>query len=309
LTIKHAAVLRRLCDTVVLLFDGDNAGQRAADRAVEVFFAEEIDVKIATLSSVTDAKDPDELLKRQGGVDVLRSAIAKAADLLEYRYARIRERLAGAGMSALDRAVEEDLKRLVELGFGRVPLRRRMLIVKRISALTGLSERVIAQSIPAGRSQAQFGRETGEIGVRPALTNHGRALGCLLADSSLWASMTDADREAIDPAHFPEGPHRHIAEAMFELAARHKPCELSAVLTLLESQADSDAATDLYSDAARTAEDSQGRIDPAKLRGYFRDCLGVVSDPAREQPIEFVRERAVAAGPNRRVIPRPRISS
>src|SRR5690606_19858718 len=102
LTARHATVLRRLCDRVVLLFDGDEAGRRAADRAVEVFFAEEIDVGIATLASVTDAKDPDELLKREGGADLLRRAVAGARDLLAYRYDRIRASLRGAGLSALN---------------------------------------------------------------------------------------------------------------------------------------------------------------------------------------------------------------
>ncbi|MBT8487168.1 MAG: DNA primase, partial [Phycisphaerae bacterium] len=38
LTADHARILARICDTVVLLFDGDEAGQKAADRGVEVFF-------------------------------------------------------------------------------------------------------------------------------------------------------------------------------------------------------------------------------------------------------------------------------
>jgi DNA primase len=67
MTRENAKILRRLCDTVVLLFDGDEAGQRAADRAVEVFFAEPVDVRIAVLPPDAGAKDPDELLKQEGG--------------------------------------------------------------------------------------------------------------------------------------------------------------------------------------------------------------------------------------------------
>ncbi|MFZ4576159.1 MAG: DNA primase, partial [Phycisphaerales bacterium] len=101
LTREHAAVLRRFCTRVVLLFDGDDAGQRAADRAVEVFFAEPLDVKIATLKTWTDAKDPDELLKREGGREIFDRAIDKAEDLLTYRFRRLRANLEGGGIAAV----------------------------------------------------------------------------------------------------------------------------------------------------------------------------------------------------------------
>lgn len=300
LTPRHAAVLRRLCDTVVLLFDGDDAGHRAADRAVEVFFAEEIDVKIATLAGVTDAKDPDELLKREGGADLLRRAVASARDVLDYRYARIKDRLRGAGMAALDRAVEEDLVRLVDLGFTRVPLRRRMLIVKKIADITGLSEQVIAQSIPGGR-RAPLNA------LQPATPTTGlsileRALGCLLCLPSLWLGLSDTDRELLDPAHFPAGASRDVAEAMFDLAAAGAPPTLQDTTVHLQTSEAVQAATGLY----RWAEDiTLG--DPARVQAYLRDCLRTLADH-EDQPrdLEFARQRAAAIGANRRILPRPR---
>jgi DNA primase len=52
LTTEHAAELRRICETVILVFDGDEGGascQRSC--RFEVFFAEPIDVRICTLAS------------------------------------------------------------------------------------------------------------------------------------------------------------------------------------------------------------------------------------------------------------------
>ena len=304
LTREHARVLRRLCDTVVLLFDSDEAGRRAADRAVEVFFSEEIDVKIATLASATDAKDPDELLKREGGTDVLRKAIAGAADLLDYRYARIRESLAGAGMAALDRAIEGDLKRLMELGFASVPLRRKMLIVKKISALTGLSESIIARSIPAGRRPDQAQPQTPPPPAQ--LSVHAKALGCLLCEPTLWTALSDADRETLDPAHLEDPAHRVVAEAMFELRDTGRPCDISAVTTLLDDPTACAAASDLEMRIAHATNIGENIArNREEIRTLFRDCMKLLAGPTESVPLDRLRQRHAAMGGNRRALPRP----
>lgn len=306
LTPRHAAVLRRLCDTVILLFDGDDAGQRAADRAVEVFFAEEIDVKIATLSSVTDAKDPDELLKREGGADALRQALAKATDLLAYRYARIRERLAGAGMAALTRAVQDELARLVQLGLNELPLLRRKLIVKQIARIAGVDEETIWQSIPGGRrgDSIRFRPPAPAASAQgvAGLSTHLQALACLLCEPTLWLTLTDADKEVLDPAHLPAGPQRAVAEAMFDLAASGHGCGLSAVIALLDDPDAQGLATDMH---ARMHDLTVGDAD--RVRTYFRDCLRTLTLEDAPRSLEFVRSRHAAMGGNRRVLPRPNL--
>jgi len=83
LTAKHAPVLRRMCDTVILLFDGDDAGQRAADRALEVFFTEPMDVRIAVMQREGGGQDPDEILKEDNGAEMFREILSGAVDWME----------------------------------------------------------------------------------------------------------------------------------------------------------------------------------------------------------------------------------
>jgi DNA primase len=197
LTPDHATVLRRMCDTVVLLFDGDVAGQKAADRAVEVFFAEPIDVKIAVLSDVTDAKDPDELLKGPEGPEagraILMRAVDSASDLLAYRFRRMKAQLAGAGISAMEQATVAELKRLAELGLGRVSPIRRQFVIRHLAQITGLSERTIAEAIPTGRSGPRAGVPGGERGGGPAaLSSMEHVVGCILCEPGLWTSAAGA---------------------------------------------------------------------------------------------------------------------
>lgn len=308
LTARHAAVLRRMCDTVVLMFDGDEAGQRAADRAVEVFFAEELDVKICTLAGHTDAKDPDELLKREGGLAVLERAIAAAPDLLSYRYARIRQRLAGAGMSAINRAIEEELARLVQLGLPDLPVLRRTLIIKQIASIAGVSEEVIARSVPSGRGARTMPERPAAAGLaesaRAVLRDpRAQALGCLLAEPALWAILRDGDREQLDPMHF-GGVMHTLADAMFAVAARRGRCGIQE-LCAAEPDPDVQAlATELATRMEQLGGEADGRA--ARLGQYLRDCLmSLASAHGGESAatLEELRQKHAAGGGNRRSIP------
>ncbi len=300
LTTRHAQVLRRLCDTVVLLFDGDDAGQRAADRAVEVFFAEDLDVKIATLAGVTDAKDPDELLKRDGGAAVLQRALDTAQDLLSYRYARIRQKAQGAGMAALSRLIEEELARLVQLGFNHVPLLRRKLIVQRLASIAGVDEGTIWKSLPGGRrAELRAPQPLGRLGVAD-LPHRDQALGCILCDTAAWRSLTDSQRELLDPDQFASPALAAIADAVFRLAAHDRAPSFNELTSALEDAGHQAAATNLLMRIGDLTEH-----DPARLRAYLHDCLAALREDDRPRSLELARQHHAATGANRRALPRP----
>lgn len=60
---EHAATLRKLADSVILLYDSDEAGTRAALRAIPVLVGGGFDVKV---TQVTGAKDAGEFIKKYG---------------------------------------------------------------------------------------------------------------------------------------------------------------------------------------------------------------------------------------------------
>jgi DNA primase len=84
LTADHARALRRRTQTVVLLFDGDAAGERAMLRALEVLLPAGLRVHGAMLP---DGDDPDSLLLREGA-DALRALIDAAPAALDVAIAR-----------------------------------------------------------------------------------------------------------------------------------------------------------------------------------------------------------------------------
>jgi DNA primase len=84
LTADHARGLRRRTQTVVLLFDGDSAGERAMLRALEVLLPAGLRVRAAMLPQ---GDDPDSLLVREGA-EALRDLVDGAPSAIEVAISR-----------------------------------------------------------------------------------------------------------------------------------------------------------------------------------------------------------------------------
>ena len=88
LTQEHAALLTRYTDQVVLIYDGDNAGQNAAQRAIPILEKAGLQVKVLRMK---DAKDPDEFLKKFGA-DKFKVLMEDASNRVEYQLNAIRRK-------------------------------------------------------------------------------------------------------------------------------------------------------------------------------------------------------------------------
>jgi DNA primase len=80
-TEAHAKMLHRICSEVVLCYDADNAGFKAAERAYKILSPEGIVVKVATLPK---GEDPDSLIRKQGK-ESFQQLISSAADFLDFQ--------------------------------------------------------------------------------------------------------------------------------------------------------------------------------------------------------------------------------
>jgi len=85
LTEEHVQTLARLASVVLLAFDADSAGLKAAGRAAQIFEAQEVDVRVLDLP---EGEDPDSLLKA-GKRRVFEQAMETALPLTEYRIKRL----------------------------------------------------------------------------------------------------------------------------------------------------------------------------------------------------------------------------
>ena len=87
LTPEQARLLSRYTGEVVLCYDSDEAGKKAAQRGIGIL--EKLDMKVRVLQ-VPGAKDPDEFIKKNGS-DAFRNLLESSAGQVEYRLKVVEE--------------------------------------------------------------------------------------------------------------------------------------------------------------------------------------------------------------------------
>lgn len=120
LTRPQLKLLRHYADNVILLFDGDAAGVKAAVRAVPLFLAEQMSAKVALLPP---DHDPDTFV-REKGLEQLDRLLDSATPLAEFALAKLIEEH-GLTLDGKSRIVEE-LRPLVQAAAS--PLQRSVVI-------------------------------------------------------------------------------------------------------------------------------------------------------------------------------------
>lgn len=88
LTEEHARLLSRYTQQVVLIYDGDEAGQNATKRAIPMLERAGLQVKVLQMR---DAKDPDEYLKKFGA-DKFRILLEDSSNRVEYQLRAIQKK-------------------------------------------------------------------------------------------------------------------------------------------------------------------------------------------------------------------------
>jgi len=81
LTIDQIKLLKRYTHNVVMVYDGDTAGEIATLRSLDILIEEGINVKIAPLAK---GIDPDTLVRSQG-IDSLKAKVSSARNFFEYK--------------------------------------------------------------------------------------------------------------------------------------------------------------------------------------------------------------------------------
>jgi len=226
LTRENAQQLRRFGVPVFLVFDGDEAGLKAAERAAETLLAEQVEGAVALLPP---GQDPADVVVTSGRAPI-DAAAEHAIDLWSYRMERA---IARHGLGTLEgrEKVARDLVGVISKIGDPV---RAELALKLLAERTGVPESTLRSEVKAPRTAP--GAESGRAQVSSAWIDTERhVLRAGLEDASLWERV-----EALYPAErFRDEGLRFVAAAFSDLHRRGESVTREGLLSVL---ADKDEA-------------------------------------------------------------------
>ncbi len=144
LTAGHARLLKRFCDRVVTVFDGDEAGRRASFRAAQTLLAEDLSPYLLAMPA---GADPDSFVRERGAAaftELLDAARPSIEVLADQALAEV-----GQDIEARTRAVEQLLPLLRACGDGL----RRSAYARLVAERFQIDERELRRALETPQSR------------------------------------------------------------------------------------------------------------------------------------------------------------
>ena len=146
LTPEQARLISRYANEVVIAYDSDGAGQKAAQRAIGLLEKLDMKVKVVTMSG---AKDPDEFIKSKGA-DAFRNLIEKSENHIDYRLQSVTKKY--------DLTVDEQKVAFIKEAsdmVARLPGSvERQVYSMRVASMAGVSNELVEDEVKRRRKRA-----------------------------------------------------------------------------------------------------------------------------------------------------------
>ena len=245
LTPEQVKLIGEYADEVILSYDSDEAGQKAAARSLELFAPSPARVSVL---NIPGAKDPDEFIKKFGR-DRFEMLLNGTANATEFKLAKIRAKYD----IATDKGRLDYIKEALTLLAGHISPTEREVYAGRLAEETGISRGAIqtqlqgavrrAEQTVRRRRQQQLAGEGVAASIKvPYDLGGSKALGLANAEQQLVAAMLKDPavirkvRAKITPGEFLLPEMQQVCSAIFALDSQGAAVSLSTLGAVLSEQ-------------------------------------------------------------------------
>jgi DNA primase len=217
LTERHVRLLGRYAKEVVLVFDADQAGAAAAQRAMEVFLAQQIGIRVATIPA---GKDPCDYCLAEGP-EAFEALVASAPDAMQYAWdLRLGEYHAAGGRPSDRHKVAQEFLRLIatSAAFGAIDDMRRGQLAQHIGHILNIPATELQRQMQSLSRQTRRARTTSApataLNTEMITRDPERiVLEVLINDGELFHTVS----EKLQPGDFTNPDLRRVAEKIWTL--------------------------------------------------------------------------------------------
>ncbi len=219
---RHIRVMKRFADSITLVLDGDEAGQRRTNEILDLFVAQDVDLRILSLP---EGSDPFDFIQKNGA-DAFQGLVDQADDAIAHK---INQETRGVDLindtHAANQALEAILKTLAQIPVGQFATSaaksvRLDQLITRIARQFQLDRTQVKNRLNELRRTMSRTRPTVNLDV-PGQNQAGVDFKQLpLKESELLQlligkpELLDQAIENISPSQISEGPLRELYEVM-----------------------------------------------------------------------------------------------
>ena len=288
LTAEHIQVLRRFASKVVLLFDPDQAGVRAALRGLDLFVNSGIGVKVVTLPA---GEDPDTYVRKEGPEAFARLE-AQSPSLLDFSLEHCLSTAESGTIEGRIRSVD-DVLRILQKSEHPIEREERIRVV---AERLGISQQRLIERYPAlvqseGRRLATV-QSAGAISAMFKGVSEERDLVYLL----LHGHLTPTDVQRLRPEAFSVPACRSLIEAALKHLDRDGRVGLRPLLDAVADHPDyGSLATELsmredhFDDVRAHVAGCLETLERKRAEAAFRDKTAQLKAAEREGRAEDAR--------------------
>ena len=272
LTKDQARILKRYADRVLISYDGDFAGQKAAIRGLEILRDEGLDVKVVALP---DGLDPDDVVKKYGN-EGYEKLLAEAMPLIDFKLDIVKRKFDVSTSDGKRKYVAGALKVIKESPSAA----EQEDLLKAVRDYSGITLEALKRDLS--------NTETVKIETQAPVMADTIASGDKTVTAAryvLYAALFNkpfAEEQDFSAIEFISPVHKRIAEYIEECKREKAAVRFNDLYTVLDGNS---AELDLI---AALQSDEQTKFDKEL---YYYDCLKTIKIYSLDKKLEILNSR------------------